>query len=255
MTLETRNTFLILGLFISALVVLAACIGLTYIYLKGILPGSMPAVLPPLALSLVSSVAALLIYLSFRKTLSAEITLFIVFLVLTSLDILKPGGLVIRFYQGPLSWSITLTRIVYLFRFSGIFCFMSAGLFAAGLPSQRLSITLGICFFLAFLFSLILPIDSSIREDNFILRVGLHSEIQTGMIILEIIAVVNYIIALGKTGEKALLLTTLGAALTISGREILFFQQGLLIAIPAFIFFCVGILLYAKKIHQIYLWK
>lgn len=236
-------------------VTLAVLAGLLLVHSSSIPPELLRQSIPPVILAVLGCILGTSIQFSFRKTLSAEITMFLVFLALTAFDALKPGVLLLQEFRMPITWSTTLTRIVYFIRFVGIFCFVSAGLFASGLPAQRLLITLGICFFIAFTFSIIVPLDSSIQEDNFLYRLGMQRNIQTALIALEVLAVTNYATAALRKKEKTYLAAAFGAACTITGRELLFFHHSLIYTAAGLTLFLFGAVLYADRIHRIYLWK
>lgn len=255
MTLKTRNSFIIITLSVAAVVTLTAVAGLLFVHIDRADPNLFPEALPPVISAALGCLLGVGVQYYFRKTLSAEITLFIVFIALMSFDALKPAMLILRRYDLPVAWSTTLTRAVYLFRFAGIFCFLAAGLFASGLPTQRLSITLGVCFFIAFTFAVIVPIDSSIREDNLLYRLGMQRDIKTALVSLEVIAVINYFTAALRNNEKNYSIAALGAACALGGRELLFFHHSLLHTGVGIVLFGVGTVLFADRIHRIYLWK
>ena len=255
MTLKTRNNIIVIALVFSAVVTILSIAAVVLVYLDSEDSELLQKSIPPFLYAVCSCVVGVSIQFSFRKTLSAEITLFLVFITLVSFDALKPGILLLHFFDKPVAWSVHLTRIIHLFRFAGLFCFVTAGLFASGLTAQRLTITLGLCFFIACTFAIIIPVDSSIREDNFLYRLGMHRDIQTAVIALEILGAVNYVTAALRNNEKAYLAATLGAGCAIVGRELLFFHHSLLTVVPGIGLFLFGTILYANKIHRIYLWK
>ena len=255
MTLSMRNSIIVSAVILSSIVSLSA-IACIIVYFPGTLTREyLGESMIPVLFAVVCTLAAAIIQYSFRKTLSAEITLFLVFLTFICFDALKPGMLLLKAFEKPIPWAVTLSRVVYFFRFAGIFSFLAAGLFASGLRTQRLSITLGICFLTALLFSLILPMDSSIREDNLLYRLGMHRDIQTAFIVLEIIAVLNYFTAAIRGNETAYFAAAVGAGSTIAGRELLFFHHEIVPVLAGFILFISGTILFAHKIHRIYLWK
>lgn len=255
MTLRTRNNTIIAVLVLCTVVTLSAIIGIMIVHTDSVPPDKLLPSIPPIVTAAAGCILGASIQYSFRKTLSAEITLFLVFITLVAFDALKPCMLLLQNYNKPITWYSTLTRLVYLVRFTGIFCFFSAGLFASGLPAQRLSITLGICFITAFTFSVILPLDSSIREDNFLFRIGMHRNMQTALIVLEVIAVINYIAAAVRKNEKTYISAAVGAAFALTGRELLFFNHSFITTTAGLLLFISGAVLYAKRIHRIYLWR
>ncbi len=255
MTLKTRNSIIAVTLIFSAIITVASMTCFLIIFVDSIKPAMVRRAVPPLLLAVLGCVLGTTIQISFRKTLSAEISLFLVFIALAACDALKPGLVLLDVFHKPIAWSVTLTRIVYFFRFTGIFCFISSGLFASGLPAQRLSSTLGLCFFIAFSLSLIVPVDSSIREDNFLYRLGMHKDIQIAFIALEIVAVINYITAAVLNNEKTYLAAALGAGCALTGRELLFFHHTIFSVMAGVSLFVFGALFYANRIHRIYLWK
>lgn len=194
------------------------------------------------------------LYFSFRKTASAEVFLFILFIVSMSFDTLKTIHILLEVTVIPPYYGTIVTRAICFGRFFGVLCIFGCGLFTTGMPYERLEIVLISGLLLAFALSATLPIDMTILERNFVMSTAYDREIAIVTTVLYAFALVHFVLAAVESGNKNYLLICAGMAMVIAGREILFYRSDGIALIVAFVFLIVGSTLFSERMHEVRLW-
>ncbi len=198
--------------------------------------------------------SGIVIHYSFRKTSSAEIFFFMIFLLLFSVESLRLGMIYIERAFLPFETGRTLSRIIYFSRFWGTLCLFSTGLFACGVQYQRIELILGIGFLVALSLATTIPLDSSITQNSMIHTNGLEDKFFIGLLIIKILGVWNFLYAGWINNNRNYYLIALGLALATSGRELFFYGQESLITGLGLLLIISGTILFGIKTHKIYLW-
>ena len=198
--------------------------------------------------------SSILFYRFFRKTSSAEIFFFYMFIFLTALESLKILTLGIEYLTLPFQWTVIASRLFYAMHIMGILCLFTSSLFACRLKYQYLESALGICFLVSLFLTPFMPLNTASFDANRLFSLALRQEFFTAFIIIELFAVFNYFYAAKLNTNANYYLTALGLALVYSGKEMLFLSGGLLITLIGFFSLSLGTIIFATRTHEIYLW-
>ena len=262
MTITARNRIILLGT--AFIVGLTAVFLIAFSFLLRTAPATAldfdnQASLAPFALAILCELifcttTIVVLYFSFRKTASAEIFLFILFLVSMSFDSLKTLHIVFEVADVPPYYGTIVTRVILFGRFFGVLCIFGCGLFSTGMHYERLEIVLASGVLLATALSATLPIDMTHLETNFIMPTAYSREIAFVTLVLYLLALGHFILAAVQSGNKNYLLICGGMGLTIIGREMLFYRSDGLSLIVAFVLLITGSTLFSERTHEMYLW-
>jgi len=256
------------GLILSGLILLAFFTG-SLLILHFLVPGLTPAdffapdrpyvyLVQILVLLAFCLIAGILLHISFRKTSSAEIFFFFLFLFLTSLEGTRLLILAVNLRELPFENAAALSRLVYFCRYLGTLCLFTSGLFASGLQYQRMEAVLGICALVAFSLAVTLPLDTGGDLHELLFRNSLERQFSIGFLIIQLFAVGNYFYAGWLNNNRNYHVMALGMALVLTGRELLFRQSsgetGPLLALTGMLLLFLGTAVFGKRTHEVYLW-
>lgn len=206
-------------------------------------------------ISLIYCLTAGIIFLrSFRKTSSAEIFFFFIFLTLTAVESLKVLTFWVDYFSLPFEGISLVSRVVYSAHIMAALCLFASGLFACGLQYQRLEAVLGICFLVTLFMAPLLPLDTSARNSNLLFALGLQREFLLTFLVVGALGVCNYIYAASLNSNSSYHLMALGMAMVIAGKELLFFSPGLPQMLAGFVVLSGGTYFFGSRTHEIYLW-
>lgn len=197
----------------------------------------------------------IVLYVSFRKTASAEIFFFMIFVVSISFDALKMVHLVIDATSLPPYFGVVVSRCIHFAHFLGPASLFASGLFATGMRYERLEIVLISSLLLSFTLAATIPIDMTLLEPWFVMRLGYAREIRGVTTLLYIFAFTNFLLAAYQSRNRNLLIIATGLALAIGGREILFYRTDVISVIIAFVLLVFGSTIFGERTHEVYLWS
>lgn len=254
MTLRLRNTSMLL------LSVLITLMTISFIILFVRSAGNVESInlqqfISVLATMVFATAACFVIFISFRNTASAEIFFFFLFLCSFCFDMFKEGLIIINDISLPFSYSMFMTRVVYFGRFFGVVALFCSGLFSTGLEYQRMSMMFLISVIIAVGLVSLLPVDLSRNIPGGTRELGSFLEIYIILILLQLISVVNFIIASNKNENTDYLFLAGSLILTVAGRELLFLMPGIAAASAGFVLLVSGTVVFGLKTHRIYLWE
>jgi hypothetical protein len=260
MTITTRNKIIISGLSIAAVLLALFLFTVTLLFQR--LGGggfaaeaNFTATLVSLLSELIFAIASVtILYFSFRKTTSAEIFFFIIFIVTMAFDSLKAGLALFTVMDFSPYYGVLLTRVVYFSRFLGTLAVLAAGLFAHGAEYQRMEIYLGVAFLLSLSLSAAIPVDFTVTDRNLLHVVGNSRELGIVSVLFLFFGVFNFVLYAFQNGSTDHALIGLGLALTVIGREMLFFMNGSIALVTAFILLIGGVTLFSERTHAVHLW-
>lgn len=196
----------------------------------------------------------IILYFSFRKTTSAEIFFFIVFVVSMSLDSLKSVQLLLMIRDQPVSFGMLVTRVILFGEYLGILALFAAGLFSTGLPYQRLEIVLGLALLLAFALASAVPVDMNVNGRDLVHGVATGNELMIISILFQFFAVLNFVLAGFQKSSGSYFIIALGAGMAMAGRELLFYRLDSISVIAAFVLLIAGSTLFGERTHEVHLW-
>ena len=251
MTLRLRNILLLILASVSAICFL-------FLVYQFTVSGQMTAeslrkFLPVTVLILFGTVSCIMIFISFRNTASSEIFFYYIFIFSLIFDLFRFTDLLFADLHIFSVYTMAPTRIVYYGRFLGALALFSAGLFTTGLEYQRMGITTLLIFILPAALTAVLPVDVTSTVPGGTLQIGRFHEIVIAMEILNLAAVLNFLIAGIKNESREYGFIAAGLLTVIAGRELLFFLGGW-IDIAGFVMMLAGSLVFSLRIHRLYLW-
>lgn len=267
MTLKLRNNLFILGLILGGALSLLYAAGMGILLVR--FPREVPlealllrtsslalqSLLPLLLLNIFLFTSGLVLYLTFRKTSSAEIFFFFIFLMATGCEGFRLGLFYIKLFDLPFQLGMNLSRIIFFGRFFGTLCLFAAGLFACGIPYQRLELMLGGCFLVALSLATTIPLDSGIQGANLIYSNGLAREFLLGMVIVEALGVGNLLYAVHLHNNPNYYFLAGGMTLVMISKGVLFYLGGgIILYAIGFLGLILGTIIFGNKTHEVYLW-
>jgi hypothetical protein len=263
MTINTRNKIIVTGLSVAVLLLVGFLICVVLIFQSMTIAANGPfggtgftSILVSLLSELVFSITAVtILYFSFKKTTSAEIFFFIIFLVTMTFDSLKAGFALFAVANVSPFYGVLLTRMVYFSRFLGTLAILAAGLFAHGAEYQRMEIYLGAAFLLSVSLSTAMPVDFTVTDLSLLYAVGNARELGIVSVLFLTFGVFNFVLYAIQNSSRDYALIGIGLALTVIGREMLFFMHGPIAPIAAFVMLIGGTTLFSERTHAVHLWS
>ena len=204
---------------------------------------------------LIAFTAGLLFRNLFKKTVSPEIFFFSLAVLTLSFTSLRSLLLLEELNQYSVNLPEAITRIVYFGKIITALFLFTSGLFSTGISLQNQESLLLLTLLIAFVLASALPIN--VFETNILLLKGSASQYGINMVftVLQICAVLNFIMGAVKNNDSDYLYLALGVVLTTVGSEILFRLIPDWISIAGFLFLISGTAIFGYKIHKIYLWS
>lgn len=253
MTLRLRNILLIILAVVSA--------AGPAIILYGLVAGrlilnsqSLLEIIPTAILTLFVTIVCIIIFISFRNTVSFEIFFYYIFIFSFLFDIFKLTDLLIQPNSVLNVYVMLPTRLVYYGKFMGTLALLSAGLFATGMEYQRMEIASLIAFILPAVLVLVLPVDSTSTVPGGTLEIGSFYEISIIISILCLISVLNFIIAGLKNENREYFIIAGSVFIAVCGREIIFYLQRPIFQGLGFILLLSGTIIFGRRTHRLYQW-
>ena len=254
MTLRLRNSILIMLSLLSVLCLAAAVYGTIDRWDKIDLQTA-AALVPIAVLILFSTVAEILIFLSFRNTASAEIFFFFIFLFSFLFDAFRIVIMILPETNLPFTIGMISTRIVYFGKFLGAMAVFSSGLFSSGLEYQRMGIVFLVNIILSAALVWLLPVDISTTVPGGIWELGKFLETSIAIGFLELTAIINYLIAGRKNENREYVLLAAALLAVLAGRELLFFLTGFIASAAGALLLIAGTIIFGLRTHRLYLWE
>jgi hypothetical protein len=201
-----------------------------------------------------SAAAILSLYLSFRKTHSAEVFFFLYgllgFAVQSSRFFMAPAALVaLSAYS-----LIPLTRLVYFGRIFTALSFFAAGLFSNGVASQRRNFFLSMILLVSFIIAATIPVDFTSITRPLLFAIDDKIGLSLAFYALSAFTVLNFIFAAYNHSEPAYLLVALAVLFVITGMDLMFYYPHGVWSLIGLVSALGGTALFAERTHEIYLW-
>ncbi len=159
----------------------------------------------------------------FRRTPALSVFFVTWFFLTMILDALKLGLVFLPVAPWP-QLASEFSRAVTFGHVTGVMALFGAGLYAGGLRMQRHGTAILVGGIIAVALSWSIPIDTSYLPDHLVYRAGIRSSLQATLILLLVVAVVNYIQASVNNGNPRQLISALAIAALAAGRELLFYR-------------------------------
>jgi len=213
------------------------------------------SIVDALALSFFAAAAGALILRSFRKTVSAEIFFFALWLATLSFESLRLVHLFLA-VRGASDLALALVDKFYLCaRILGYVVIFVSGLYASGMRNERHFSILAICAGITIALVSSLPINTGIWERTLMFKVGYGRLIEGFTMAIIAITIIDYLIAARVRGDKSYYLTSLGIAAVMWGAHFASLDWSPLLSIVSLAAMSGGCVLYIWKLHTFYLWQ
>lgn len=205
-------------------------------------------------LPIFSFVCLIVIYLSFEKTQSIEITFFAAALFAISFEGLR---ILIPFYElwePTLFYASTITRIVLASRIFLCIAVFSSGMFTTGATSGQLGSALFLEAFISIALAKIVPLNTHSLSSNFLITLG-YSHILFAVFLSMVILTIIIFYILAKTrGILEYQGVAKGLFFFFTGYFFLTNSDAWLILVTSILIFIIGTRKIIKKIHAYHLW-
>ncbi len=190
----------------------------------------------------------------FKKIASPEIFFFSLAILALSFTSLRSLFLIDSFLGYPVYLSEAISKSVYFGKIITILCLFASGLFSTGISFQKQQYFFLLIVLISFALSSVLPID--LFQTDIILLKGTGAEYGMNFIfiILQIFAVLNYLVGALNNNNHDYLFLALAVGFVVTGNEILFGLIPDRISYLALLSIISGITLFGYKIHKIYQW-
>lgn len=191
----------------------------------------------------------------FRKTTSAEIFFFILYILSLSFRGLISFQIYVIFGSIPSLYGVLLTRFFIFGEIFGAGCLLCAGIFPTGIKSTRYGLFLGLVFLIAVIIATSIPIDSSALKPNLLYAIGNQKELTTVLYVLKFLAVVNFFIAGFFKNNREYFFLGLAILMTAIGVEVMVVFESRILEAAGLLSLCSGTVLFANRIHSVYMWR
>ncbi len=213
------------------------------------------SIIDALALSFFAAASGALILRTFRKTVSAEIFFFALWLATLSFESLKLVQLYLA-VRGASDLALALVSKFYLCaRILGYIVIFVSGLYASGMRNERHFSILAICAGIAIALVSSLPINTGIWERTLMFKVGYGRLIEGFTMAIIVITIIDYLIAVRVRGDKSYYLIALGIAAVMWGAHFASLDWSPLLSLTSLAVTSSGCVLYIWKLHTFYLWQ
>ncbi len=190
----------------------------------------------------------------YQRTASAEIFFFMFFLFSISFEVIWLWSGIAIVTGAPVFLSILLSKILLFGRFFGLLSLLFSSLYAIEMSYQKFPILMLSPVLISLALTYTLPFDSSIIMRNFLYKLGDVKSHWIVTIVLEIVTILNYLIAAYRREKPPFAWIALGVFLILIGRELLILTLSPLPIAVSIVLASVGIWLFSKQIYRVYLW-
>ncbi len=158
----------------------------------------------------------------FRRSPSIPVFFMTLFFLSMTLDATKLAQIVVASGSSQ-HLSLILGRVSIFAHVVGVLSLFAAGLYAGGIRMQRHGTVVFVGLLIAFSLSWSLPVDTTFLPDNLVYPAGVRESFQASLIVIQVLAVLNFIQASISNRNPRMLVTALSVVLLAAGRELLFF--------------------------------
>ncbi len=252
MTLRLRNILLIIFTAFSA-----ACLVFTVkelISSGSFTPAGILQFLPVLFIAFYAAVSCIVIFFSFRNTVSSEIYFFFIFIFSTVFDIFRSAGLSSNLLPLFSVYSMVPTRLVYYGLFAGALALFCSGLFTTGLEYQKIGVATVIILALPAALVIVLPVDLASAVPGGTWEIGRFYEITIALAVFQLLGVLNFIIAGIRNESREYSFIAAALLIAVCARALIFYFENIFAITAGFLLLIAGTILFADRTHKLYLW-
>jgi len=206
-------------------------------------------------MSVLFSLAGIIMIHSFFEQTSAPEILFIAFFTISlsfeTIRLILPLNII---YDIPSFYLLLASRILLFARYFGVFSLFAASVYAAGLDMQRTSTIILIIIIASLVITFGVLIDIQNWDTSFNTSTGYISMLRLIDGVMFIASVIGFFIAVNVRGSKYYAHVGIGVMLALAGRNLLLVSDNLACPVPGILMLSIGTWLICSKLHRIYLW-
>jgi len=192
---------------------------------------------------------------TFQKTVSAEVYLLVLWLFLADIETLRLLMLIIAQRSTSIGALVSLTRVVYGARFTGIVALFISGLYAVGLGRERPQTAYLLALLFGAVLAMLIPISIDRFQASFTLQAGYRAITMIVTTALVAINGVDYLVAARLREDPSYAYVGMGLTAAAAAWIWLWDTRPLGWGLGAVLFFVLCVLLAIKRLHAIYIWK
>ena len=260
MTIKTRNWILTAGFFYNLLlaVVLAVLLSKLLFDLPSLSIREITAAfgyeaiatVRGLIFSLTALVIISLVFTNFRRTASAEVFFFFIFVITYPQEGILRLIYAVSNMNVPVYYITLGYRLFFFMQFMGVFSLFAAGLFSHTVQYTKLEISVGIILLAAFTLSAFIPIDSTVSN----IHLFYFKEIWYLLIGVKVLSVLNLFFASFKQSSADYIWCGIAVIACIVSRDLQYYAQSVAHFILLYVLYIGGAWLYLNRVHCIYRW-
>ncbi len=190
----------------------------------------------------------------FRKTASPEIFFTITFIICLSLENLRTGIIITRVLSLSVYLSTALSQGVIFSRIFALLCLLVSSLYAVGMKYNNYPTLLGGVLLLSLTLAIIIPVDSTMLQVNFLHKLGDERGYMFLHFVLGLLIFLNYLVACLFRRSRRFLLIGAGALMLLIGKDLLYFGVTPLITGLGILLLTGGTVLFSRQVGNFYLW-
>lgn len=213
------------------------------------------AVIQNMLLPVLSIFILTAIYLLFEKTYVIEISFFIFFALLCTLEGIKLVIPAFRLWEAAPDIVLLISKALFFLRLLVLFLLVLAAIFIITSFSRRILLALFTMSFLAFAITVMTPFNTGTMQFNFLIQEGMHRLNVFAYFFFIAVLFLIYFIA-GKTlGSKDYVKASWSIALMLIGYFFCVNTSGKFVFPAANALLIFGTIFYLKSIHSHHLWR
>jgi len=201
------------------------------------------------------SAILMVVLFTFQKTVSAEVYLIALWMLLADAETLRLLMLVIAQRSTSTGSLVSLTRVVYGARFTGLIALFISGLYAVGIGRERPQTGYLLSLLFGSMLAMLMPISIDRFQSSFMLQAGYRDITMIVTAALIVINCVDYLVAARLKEDASYTLAGIGLTAAAGAWVWLWDTRPLGWGIGIALFFVLCVFLAIKSLHKIYIWK
>jgi len=213
------------------------------------------AALEMCVLALGVSAVLMVVLFTFQKTVSAEVYLIALWVFLVDVETLRLLMLVIAQRSTSIGSLVSLTRVVYGGRFTGLILLFISGLYAVGIGHERPQTGALLALLFGTMLAMLMPISIDRFQSSFMLQAGYRNITMIVTTSLIVINCVDYFVAARLKEDMSYAYAGIGLTAAASAWVWLWDARSLVGGMGVALFFVLCVLVATERLHKIYIWK
>lgn len=202
----------------------------------------------------VSAILTVVLF-TFQKTVSGEVYLLVLWVFLADAETLRLLMLAIAQRSTSIGALVSLTRVVYGARFTGLIALFISGLYAVGVGRERPQTGYLLALLFGAVLAILMPISIDRFQSSFMLQAGYRDITMIVTASLVAINCVDYLVAARLKEDKSYAFAGIELTAAAAAWIWLWDTRPLGRGMVGVLFFALCVFLAIKRLHRIYIWK